>query len=234
MSEFSETDRSILKIAYAISALDGVVTQDELKVFRKIAESFPGFCAGDAITNSLFIDAIDIGDQLIALKRIYSDDEMLKALLSQTRKDRIAIKSSRSATRKAFIIWIAIAFADKNYSDVARKAIKALQLTFNNRFDLLSFAGTTITQTSLGLVFGGITGSVAAGALGKKENSKTLSESDQTISDEFLAEVEDILKTISSIQSQMQTCDKERCIELQKNYDELNATLHEMIVLEDK
>lgn len=235
MSEFSDTDRSILKVAYAISALDGLVTQEELKVFREIAESFPGFCAGAETTNTLFIESIAIGDQLITLKKIYSDDEMLKALLSLTSKDCEIIKQSHASAKKAFIVWMAIALADSDYSDIERKAIKALQTAFNPNFDLSKLLGGSgaIVGTVAGLVFGGLPGAIVGGALGMKSKNTSPVDSDQIISDAFLAEVEDTLKTIAAVQSQMQTCNKDRCIELQKTYDELNETLKEMILSEE-
>lgn len=235
MPEFADTDRSILKIAYAISALDGLVTQDELKVFRKIAESFPGFCAGDETTNTLFTDSISIGDQLITLKKIYSDDEMLKALLSITSKDCEIIKQSHAATKKAFTIWIAVALADSDYSNIERKAIKALQMALNPHINLSRLPGGSgaIVGTVAELVFEGLPDAIVGGTFEKMSKNASPTDSDQIISDAFLAEVEDTLETIATVQSQMQTCNKDRYIELQKTYDELNATLKEMILSED-
>lgn len=222
MSIFAETDRAILKIAYAILALDGKITDDELISFRKVAEGFPGFEAGAEATNNLLTEAIAVGDRLITFRKIYSDDEMLKALRSCTHKDCYVIMQSKSASKKAFIIWIAMALADHNYSSIERNAIKAFQATFNPQ--------NIFAQFFTACVPGGIIENLL-----QKNISATKSSCDMslTISDSFLEEVEDILKTIAEIKTQMKKSDGARLAELQKSCDEQTDLLKDKILSEE-
>ncbi len=194
---------------------------------------------------------IAIGDQLMVLKKVYSDEEMLNAFLTKTIKDCEIIQRSRDTVKKAFIIWITIALANSDYSDIERKAIKVLQGVFNTDFSGISIDKSKMTSTELACTLIGstllttitpmptyqiskrIVDAVVGKTHGTASNNISSTENSQIISDVFLSEVEDTLKTIAAVQTQMQNCNQKRYMELQKSYDDLNASLKDMIFSEN-
>lgn len=217
MNSISETDKSTLKIAYAIAALNGVIHDNELKAFRTTAEALPGFCAGNSETNSLIVESFSLGNEIIMLKKIYSDEELLKAFMTKTYDDSQIIKKSLNASKKAFAIWIAMMLANHNDSDIERQAIKALKKSFNENLLLKDF-------------FDGM-----FSVLFNPEKKKELKENRRKllITNYFLSEIEASLKTIIKIQDQMEQCSDERKEELQKSYNEIISNIQGMINSEE-
>lgn len=225
---FTKTDRAILKIAYAILALDGQIADDELRTFRKVAEGFPGFKAGSKETNDLLTEAFAIGERLLTFRKIYSDDELVTALLSLTVDDCSTIKQSRAASKKAFIIWIALALADHNYSPIEKNAVKAFQEIFNLHERLLPQLVPIVSKYGTAVTSAALIPMLSSGFKNLVMGYEHMTH-EEYISDSFLSIVESTLKSLSYIQMQMQKCDSEKLAELQRLYDEQSNFLKEQI-----
>lgn len=245
MKTTQEQDRAILQVSYLLATLDGNVSDEEKKLFRKIGGAYSWFTPGNQKTNDLIDDVVSSSEKLLRLKGFYNEQEFLTAFLTETENDCKTIKSSNIAARKAFAIWIAMCLADKDFSAIERIAIKLLQQSFNSKqgFDILinmtpilvPGTGTKIS-TATGLVTGGVLGGFAGyfveKAIDKKLNGKAeVPNVGIVISDDFLKATEDDCVTLGNLLEQIELAKTPtEKAKLENAYKAIESGLHARIV----
>ena len=124
--------KSILRVAYLLTAVDGQIAESEQKLFRKIAQELFGekFVSPEAM--GFFVECDESARKLMTLRSFYSEDrEIVTAFLEESRSSISALSSDGRVLRHAFAIWIGICCADRDYSDVERLAIQSIQSAVN-------------------------------------------------------------------------------------------------------
>ena len=133
-ANMSEIDISILTISFMMSAVDGHVDQSEYDCFMELARHMDGFSEEQALA------ALDEAEhsagylELIARKNV-SEDMFLSAFMKEAEhaldmRD-VATFWDNAAACRAFLFWIAMAMADKEFSDIERKALELLRQHIN-------------------------------------------------------------------------------------------------------
>lgn len=126
----SKLDFGILRVSMMVAALDGEVRPSEVSTFRDLARKCRGYTAKSA--EESFEAALRSAGYLMLLsqtspeKRVLSEfvEEALTALPSGF------LNGSVEDVRRAFVIWVAMAMGDGDYSDIERHAIAALKKTW--------------------------------------------------------------------------------------------------------
>ena len=236
MKTTQEQDQAILRVSYLLASLDGNVSDDEKRLFRKIGGAYSWFTPGNQKTNALIDDLVSSSEKLLHLKKFYNEQEFLAAFLTEVEPDCKIIKPSKVISRKAFAIWIAMCLADKNFSAIERCAIGLLQRSFNSNqaFDVLMMVGTVISTTSLftGGILGGVTGYFAEKAIDKIRGGKSeIMSAGAIISDDFLKETEDDCVTLGNLLEQIELAKTPtEKAKLENAYKTIESDLHTRIV----
>ena len=124
--------KSILRVAYLLTAVDGQIAESEQKLFRKIAQELFGekFVSPEAM--GFFVECDESARKLMTLRSFYTEDrEIITAFLEEARSSVSKLSSDNRVLRHAFAIWIGICCADRDYSDVERLAIQSMQAAAN-------------------------------------------------------------------------------------------------------
>ena len=243
MKTTQEQDRAILRVAYLLATLDGNVSDDEKKLFRKVGGAYSWFTPGNRKTNDLIDDVVSSSEKLLRLKGFYNEQEFLAGFLTETENDCKTIKASNVASRKAFAIWLAMCLADKDFSAIERLAIKLLQQSFNSNqgfgmlINMIPVWGTgTTISTATGLVAGGVLGGVAGYFVGKAIDNKRSGKTDvqnvgTVISDDFLKATEDDCVTLGNLLEQIELAKTPtEKAKLENAYKAIESDLHTRIV----
>lgn len=133
-SSMSTIDISILKISFMMSAVDGHVEQAEYDCFMELARHVDGFSEGQTLS------ALDEAEhsagylELIARKQV-SEDAFLNAFMKEAERalntQDVAVSWDNATACRAFLFWIAMAMADKDFSDIERRALELLRRHIN-------------------------------------------------------------------------------------------------------
>ena len=237
MKTTQEQDQAILRVSYLLASLDGNVSDDEKRLFRKIGGAYSWFTPGNQKTNALIDDLVSSSEKLLHLKKFYNEQEFLAAFLTEVEPDCKIIKPSKVISRKAFAIWIAMCLADKNFSAIERCAIGLLQRSFNSNqaFDVLMRVGTAISTTTglvTGGILGGVTGYFAGTAIDKIRGGKSeIMSAGAIISDDFLKETEDDCVTLGNLLEQIELAKTPtEKAKLENAYKTIESDLHTRIV----
>ena len=236
MKTTQEQDQAILRVSYLLASLDGNVSDDEKRLFRKIGGAYSWFTPGNQKTNALIDDLVSSSEKLLHLKKFYNEQEFLAAFLTEVEPDCKIIKPSKVISRKAFAIWIAMCLADKNFSAIERCAIGLLQQSFNSNqaFDVLMMVGTVISTTSLftGGILGGVTGHFTEKAIDNIRGvTSELMNAGAIISDDFLKETEDDCVTLGNLLEQIELAKTPtEKAKLENAYKTIESDLHTRIV----
>lgn len=145
--KLGDVDSAVLRVAMLVSALDGNVTDDELKAFGKLAKKCRGYTAASA--KAVFDSGLRSAGYIELLARFADERTLLSAFAEEVflaLPARFHVGSDREI-RRAFVMWLAMAMADGDYSPVERKAIGALTKIVSARID-------AIVSANAGLVSG--------------------------------------------------------------------------------
>lgn len=127
---FSRVDFGILQVAMMISALDGDVREDELAAFGKLAKKCVGYTEASAAK------AFRAGLHAAGYLELQAHRLNEKPLIAEFVAEAEAVLPDGFVTgraepvRRAFVMWLAMAMSDGDYSPVERKAITALLKRF--------------------------------------------------------------------------------------------------------
>ena len=125
-----KTDFGIVKVAFMVAALDGEVSDAELKAFDVLLKKCRGYSAKAA---ALALDeAMRSAGYLILLGRRVSDAQLIRAFMAEAcaaLPDGFAYLSVVEV-RRAVVTWIAMGMSDGDYSVREKKCIEALRRHF--------------------------------------------------------------------------------------------------------
>ena len=126
-AKFGRADAAVLKVAMAIAALDGNVTDAELKAFERLAKKCRGYNAEAA--KAVFLEGLKAAGYIELAARTLKDRELLAAFVAEAERilpSGFAFGDAKDV-RRAFVMWTAMAMSDNDYSDVERKALTAFR-----------------------------------------------------------------------------------------------------------
>ena len=134
-SKISSFDGAVLKVSMEVSALDGHVSDAELKAFERQSQECRGYSEESA--KALFREGLRSAGYLELAARTLPEDELLAAFLEEAGKTLPSdFFDFRAAdVRRAFVSWIAMALADGDYSSVERRAIDAFAAVVSGKRD---------------------------------------------------------------------------------------------------
>lgn len=234
-------DQAILRVSYLLATLDGTVSDEEKRLFRKVGDAYSWFAPGNQETNDLIDDVVLSSEKLLRLKGFYSEQEFLTAFMTEVEADCKTIKSGKAVSRKAFAIWIAMCLADKDFSAIERVAVKLLQQSFNGSDLSIQYPIAYIDlfhrkSAALGLAGlmtaggGGAAVGYFAGKAIEKTQKVTADEAKTLISDEFLKATEDDCVILGNLLEQIESAktpaEKSK---LENAYKMIEADLHARI-----
>ena len=125
--ELDASGVAALKVAMMVSALDGNVTAEEFKAFEKLAHFVPG-CRPERVAELLDGCLRSAGYIELQAKRLGA--KALVDVFVREAEDALPgdfLSDDLVRMRRAFVIWIAMAMADGDYSPVERQCILALR-----------------------------------------------------------------------------------------------------------
>ena len=208
-----KVNTAILRIAYLIAASDGGVKRAEREVFKSTLCELQGLKMGDDDTTALIQRVVHEAADLAILRDFYNEEEQIKAFLSNVASDLAIIQKSKLACRRAFAVWISICMADKEYSCLEGKLIKALQVACNELTGVKVAYGTMI-GAALGAVIGSsnLSEAVAMTNVALDSSNSEMPDSvkkfdpDALIPDSFLEEIRIRYIEIQEVQAQLNHC----------------------------
>ena len=128
-------DGAVLKVAMAVAALDGNVTEAELGDFERQAKECRGYTEESAKT--LFHEGLRAAGYIELAARTLSEDELLAVFLDEVGRimpgDFFDFRADE--IRQAFVSWVAMALADGDFSSVERRAIDAFAAAVSGKRD---------------------------------------------------------------------------------------------------
>ena len=136
--QIGKADAAVLKAAMAIAALDGCVSDAELAGFERLARKCRGYSAESA--KQVFRDGLRSAGYIELAARTLSAKELLAVFTDEVEKilpPTFALWGQRDV-RRAFVMWIAMAMSDGDYSPIERKAIVAFTKIVSQRLSALS------------------------------------------------------------------------------------------------
>ena len=125
--KLGETDASVLKVAMMISALDGDVSGDELEAFGKLARQCRGYST--EASARVFDEGLRCAGYIVLQSKRLSEKKLLDLFVaeaSEAMPNGFAVSSGEDV-RRAFVMWLTMALADGDFSQVERKAIDAFR-----------------------------------------------------------------------------------------------------------
>jgi len=132
-STVGETEYGIIFIALQVAALDGEVTDDEIRLVSDFAQSCPGASAEGRRKGCDFALRHAGYLSLIARMEGYTEEIRLNAFLEAVDAGLPGkfVQLSRDGLSYAFTFWTALAMADGDFSPIERKALEALKAKFD-------------------------------------------------------------------------------------------------------
>lgn len=126
-SYFAGGLKSVLRISYLLTAVDGTIFPTENARFRTILVNVLGGDFSDVETIMYVSDLLADARRLADLRAIYPDDShILKAFGRMISDDFARIGLDALAWRRAFATWIGMCASDRDYSQVERRAMRFL------------------------------------------------------------------------------------------------------------
>ena len=232
MGKLSSTDRAMLKVAYLLSSINGEIGKLECEAFKMLCFSNNGLIPGYKETNDFLIELVEEAEKLQKLKKFYNTEEQILAFISKVGADCEKLKADPVVSRKAFAVWVGLCMADGKYSEVERQLIKTLQQMFVKEFDFSKIT-SELSSAMVISAFSSLIGSLlATSKIGKAmvTGGYKVNDSEQVISDEFLAELEEDCKMLNELKMQIDlTSDITQKQSLQNSFNYIENSLKELI-----
>lgn len=124
--KYGKTDYGIVKVAFMVAALDGEVSDDELKALCALLKKCRGYSRKTA--GKVLDEAMRSAGYLLFLGRLASESALLRAFLSEAEAalpDGFAFLSVEEV-RRAVVTWMALGMSDGDYSAREKKCVEAL------------------------------------------------------------------------------------------------------------
>ena len=124
-TKMGRLDSAVLKVAMMVSALDGFVTDKELKAFERIAKECRGYSAEDA--KRVFREGLKVAGYVELAARTFSQKDLIGLFVEEAEAALPGgfVFGNARDVRRAFVMWTAMAMSDGDYSDIERKAIRS-------------------------------------------------------------------------------------------------------------
>ena len=125
-AKYAKIDYGIVKVALMVAAVDGEVSDDELKALDALLKKCRGYSQETAA--KVQDEAMRSAGYLLLLGRRIPDREFVKAFVAEA---RTALPDgfedfSVEEVRRAIVMWIAMGMSDGDYSPREKKCIEAL------------------------------------------------------------------------------------------------------------
>ena len=117
MGKMSSADRSMLKVAYLLSSINGEVGKLECEAFKTLCFSNKQMIPGSKEANSFLEEVVSEAENLKKLAKFYSKEEFLLAFATKVMPDCEKLKEDPIVSRKAFAVWIGLCMADGKYTE---------------------------------------------------------------------------------------------------------------------
>ena len=164
-SKASRTDFGVLKVAFMVAALDGEVTEAELRALDALAKKCRGYTPKTA--EKALDEAMRSAGYLMLFGRRAKDAALVEAFVREAQAalpDGFAYFSVEDV-RRAVVTWIAMGMSDGDYSKREKKCIEALRKLFAElkirRADLEAEKWTALSPSfRMGCVPGGMRSTV--------------------------------------------------------------------------
>ena len=129
-ARYGKTDYGIVKVALMVAALDGDVSDEELKAVDAMLKKCRGYTAKTA---ALVLDeAMHSAGYLMLLSKRVKDSALVRAFIAEAKAalpEGFAYLSV-AEVRRAVVAWIAMGLSDGDYSAREKKCIEALRKHF--------------------------------------------------------------------------------------------------------
>ena len=218
--------QATLDIAYLLGNLAGEHSEKQEKRFEEIAANL-GRKPSDVSP-----DAVGLNAKLAHLRSRVSEEELLAEFINGVRSDCESFGGLLVPSRRAFALWIALGFADGEMSALYRKALMLLRGEFKHSALLYGALGGLPLYPAAAVVGGAGFGLIAAimGGLQGLKHKQTFDKYCPLISDDFLAQAENLIRRMGQQEKQLAECgnpaEKER---IQQEYAALSQQLQELI-----
>lgn len=127
-----EQSKAILRIAYLLASVDGVICEKEQEQFRVLMRYLFGERYAEVGVMSYLEDVSEEARKLVGLRAFYTKDaELVRAFIAKAVSSLRMIVQDTYVLRCAFAIWINICCADEKYNRIERLAIKGIQQMVN-------------------------------------------------------------------------------------------------------
>lgn len=218
--------QATLDIAYLLGNLGGWYSEKQEKRFEEIAANL-GRKPSDVSP-----DAVGLNAKLAHLRSRVSEDDLLAEFINGVRSDCESFGGLLVPSRRAFALWIALGLADGEMPSLYRKALMLLRGEFKHSALLYGALGGLPVFPAASAVGGlgmGIVTSIMGGLQGLK-HKQTLDRYCPLISDDFLAQAEELIRKIGTLENQLAgatgPAEKER---VRREYGEASRQLQELI-----
>ena len=218
--------QATLDIAYLLGNLGGWYSENQEKCFEKIAA-----CLGRK-PSDVSPDAVGLNAKLAHLRSRISEDELLAEFINGVRSGCESFGGMLVPGRRAFALWIALGLADGEMPALYRKALMLLRGEFKHSALLYGALGGLPVYPLASAVGGTGMGLFCAimGSLNSLKHKRKMDQYCPLISDEFLAQAEELIRKIGSLEKQLaeasEPTEKER---LQEQYEKASRQLQELI-----
>lgn len=129
-AKYGKTDYGIVKVALMVAALDGEVSDEELKAVDAMLKKCRGYTAKAA--ENVLDEAMHSAGYLLLLGKRAKEAELVKAFVAEAKAalpEGFAYLSVEEV-RRAVVAWIAMGLSDGDYSAREKKCIEALRKHF--------------------------------------------------------------------------------------------------------
>ena len=218
--------QATLDIAYLLGNLGGWYSEKQEKRFEEIAANL-GRKPSDVSP-----DAVGLNAKLAHLRSRISEDELLAEFINGVRSSCESFGGLLVPSRRAFALWIALGLADGEMPSLYRKALMQLRGEFKHSALLYGALGGLPVYPLASAVGGTGMGLFCAimGSLNSLKHKRKMDQYCPLISDEFLAQAEELIRKIGSLEKQLAEAsgptEKER---FQEQYGKAARQLQELI-----
>lgn len=125
-NDFSRMDSGVLQVAMMVSALDGEVLDEELRMFDDLARECAGYNV-ESVAGLLERGLRSAGYLALQAHRLGAD-ELIAAFTAEA--GRVLPEDFADwrieDIRHAFALWVTMAMSDRDYSQIERRAVRSL------------------------------------------------------------------------------------------------------------
>lgn len=218
--------QATLDIAYLLGNLVGEHSEKQEKRFEEIAANL------GRKPDDISADAVGLNAKLAHLRSRVSEYELLAEFINGVRSGCESFGGLLVPSRRAFALWMALGFADGEMSALYRKALMLLRGEFKHSALLYGALGGLPLYPAAAVVGGAGFGLIAAimGGLQGLKHKQTFDKYCPLISDDFLAQTENLIRRMGQLEKQLAECgnpvEKEH---IQQEYAALSQQLQELI-----